>query len=282
MRRPIARVLTGGLATIAAGAVLPLVSPVPAAADRVVVGGEPAPAEESPWVVALSSRERFGDARAGQFCGGVVVAPTKVLTAAHCMGRDVLGVKPEDVTDLRVIAGREQLTGEGGKEVRVAAVRIDPAYEPTTHVSDLAVLTLAQALPARYAVRPADPGTEALAAGTPAKVYGWGDTTGQGKYASALRSAPVTVLADSECERAYPGGSGGRYAASTMLCAGDPQGGHDACQGDSGGPLVARGRLIGLVSWGSGCGRAGSPGVYTRITSAVDEVAAATGARRTG
>ncbi|EST30544.1 hypothetical protein M877_09500 [Streptomyces niveus NCIMB 11891] len=274
--------ITGGLATIVAGAVLPLVSPVPAAADRVVVGGEPAPTEESPWVVALSSRERFGDTRAGQFCGGVVVAPTKVLTAAHCMGRDVLGVKPEDVSDLRVIAGREQLRGKGGKEIRVGSVRIDPAYEPITHVSDLAVLTLAQALPARYAVRPADPGSEALAPGTSANVYGWGDTTGEGKYASALRSAPVTVLADSECERAYPGGSGGRYAASTMLCAGDPRGGHDACQGDSGGPLVARGRLIGLVSWGSGCGRAGSPGVYTRITSAVGEVAAATGARRAG
>lgn len=130
MRRPIARLLTGGLATIAAGAVLPLVSPVPAAADRVVVGGEPAPAAETPWVVALSSRERFGDTRAGQFCGGVVVAPTKVLTAAHCMGRDVLGVKPEDVTDLRVIAGRERLTGKGGREVRVGSVRIDPAYDP--------------------------------------------------------------------------------------------------------------------------------------------------------
>ncbi|MFI6084740.1 S1 family peptidase [Streptomyces sp. NPDC051217] len=282
MRRPIARVLTGGLATIAAGAVLPLVSPTPAAADRVVVGGEPAPAAESPWVVALSSRERFGDTRAGQFCGGAVVAPTKVLTAAHCMGRDVLGVKPEDVSDLRVIAGREELRGKGGREVRVGSVRIDPAYDPATHASDLAVLTLAEPLPARYAVRPADPGSEALAPGTPAKVYGWGDTTGQGKYASALRSAPVAVLADSECERAYPGGSGGRYEASTMLCAGDPKGGHDACQGDSGGPLVARGRLIGLVSWGSGCGKAGSPGVYTRITSAVEQVAGAAGTRRTG
>ncbi|MFD3485881.1 S1 family peptidase [Streptomyces sp. NPDC058665] len=277
MRRPIARVLTGGLATIAAGAVLPLVSPVPAAADRVVVGGEPAPAAESPWVVALSSRERFGNTRAGQFCGGAVVAPTKVLTAAHCMGRDVLGVKPEDVTDLRVIAGREELRGKGGREVRVGSVRIDPAYDPATHASDLAVLTLAEPLPARYTVRPADPGSEALAPGTPAKVFGWGDTSGRGAYASALRSAPVTVLADSECERAYPGGSGGRYEASTMLCAGDPDGGHDACQGDSGGPLVARGRLIGLVSWGSGCGKAGSPGVYTRITSAGDQVAEATG-----
>ncbi|MFJ5225187.1 S1 family peptidase [Streptomyces sp. NPDC088400] len=278
MRRSLARVLTGGLAVIATGAVLPLVAPVPAAADRVIVGGVPVRAVDSPWVVALSSRDRFGGTRAGQFCGGVVVAPTKVLTAAHCMGRDVLGAAPEKVSDLLVIAGRDRLRGSGGREVAVRSVRVHPAYDPDTNASDLAVLTLSRALPKGYAIRPAEAGDPASAPGAEATVYGWGDTTGEGDYAGALRSAPVSVLADSHCERAYSGGSAGRYEASTMLCAGDPEGRHDACQGDSGGPLVAQGRLIGLVSWGSGCGRADSPGVYTRITTAVGPVAEAVGA----
>ncbi|MFI5757822.1 serine protease [Streptomyces sp. NPDC051569] len=279
MRRPLARMLTGGLAVMAAGAVLPLVPPVPAAADSVVIGGQPVRATDSPWAVALSSRSRFGAARAGQFCGGVVVAPTKVLTAAHCMGRDVLGAAPGELPDLRVIAGRERLRGGGGQEVAVRSVRVDPAYDPNTNASDMAVLTLSEALPEGYAIRPAEPGDPASAPGTAAEVYGWGDTSGRGAYAYALRSAPVTVLPDASCERAYPGSSGGRYEASTMLCAGDPQGGHDACQGDSGGPLVAQGRLIGLVSWGSGCGRAGSPGVYARVTTAMRPVAEALGTR---
>ncbi|MFE4056824.1 S1 family peptidase [Streptomyces sp. NPDC059096] len=283
MRRSLARVFTGGLAVIAAGALLPLFAPASATADSVIIGGKPVRAEDSPWVVALSSRDRFGGTRAGQFCGGVVVAPTKVLTAAHCMGRDVLGAAPESVGDLRVIAGRERLRGKGGHEVPVRSVLVDPAYDPGTNAADLAVLTLSRALPSGYAIRPAEPDDPATAPGTDAAVYGWGDTTGGGAYAEALRSAPVTVLRDAECERAYPGASGaqgGRYDAATMLCSGDPRGGHDACQGDSGGPLVAEGRLIGLVSWGSGCGRAGSPGVYTRVSTGVEPVADALGERR--
>ncbi|MEV7084345.1 serine protease [Streptomyces sp. NPDC093085] len=282
MRRSLARVLTGGLAVLVAGALPPLGPPAPAVADSVIIGGQQVRAEDSPWVVALSSRDRFGGTRAGQFCGGVVVAPTKVLTAAHCMGRDVLGSAPEKVGDLKVIAGRARLRGSGGQEVPVRSVLVDPAYDPGTNAADLAVLTLSRALPASYAIRVAEPRDPATEPGTAAAVYGWGDTTGGGEYASALRSAAVTVLPDGECARAYPGasgGQGGRYDATTMLCAGDRSGGHDACQGDSGGPLVAQGRLIGLVSWGSGCGRAGSPGVYTRVSTEVEPVADAVAGR---
>jgi trypsin len=273
MRRPTTRSLTGALALTAAAAVLPLASAGPAASDGVIIGGQEVRVADSPWVVALSSRDRFGGTRAGQFCGGVLVAPTKVLTAAHCLGRDVLGVPPNEVSDLKVIAGRTELRGPGGREIAVREVWINPSYDSRSNSGDVAVLTLAAPLPKRYVIRTAAEGSRAMEPGTAARVYGWGDTTGGGDYASSLRSARVRVLSDAACARAYPGSVDGTYLPETMLCAGDPEGGRDACQGDSGGPLVARGRLIGLVSWGSGCGQPDSPGVYTRVPALAEVIA---------
>lgn len=267
MRRPTVRALRGALALTAAATAVPLAAPVPAAADSVVIGGTPASIEDSPYAVALSSRTRFGGMRAGQFCGGAVVAPTKVVTAAHCLSKEVLGVA--GARDLKVIAGRSQLRAAKGQEVVVRDTWVNPDYDPASNAGDLAVLTLASALPDSYVIGLAGPGDAAYTPGTAATVYGWGDTSGRGSYSLALRSAQVQVLPDGACERAYPGNSEGEYRSATMLCAGDPAGGHDACQGDSGGPLIAGGRLIALVSWGSGCGQAESPGVYTRISAFV-------------
>ncbi|MCX5611780.1 serine protease [Streptomyces sp. NBC_00047] len=269
MRRPIARALAGALTLAAGAAAAPLTQAPQAAADSVVIGGKPVKAGESPWVVALASRDRFGGTRGGQFCGGVVVAPTKVLTAAHCLGREVLGGPVESVSDFRVVAGRTELRATDGREIAVRGARVNPEYDPRSNAGDLAVLELAESLPAHYVLPMAGAGHASYAPGTEAAVYGWGDTSGFGDYAYALRAAPVTVLSDEVCGRAYPGDANGQYRAESMVCAGDGDGGKDACQGDSGGPLVAQGRLIGLVSWGRGCGRADSPGVYTRIAPLV-------------
>lgn len=277
MRRPTARALAGVPALIAAAVVTPLATPSPAAADSVVIGGYEVRAEESPWVVALASRDRFGATRGGQFCGGVVVAPTTVMTAAHCLSTAVLGKDAASVRDLQIIAGRSQLAGNGGQEVPVRETWITPEYDPVTNSADMALLTLAEALPAERVLPVASEGDPAYEVGTAATVYGWGDTRGDGSYASSLRAARVSVLPDETCEGAYPGGRTSRYQRSTMLCAGDPQGGHDACQGDSGGPLIAGGRLIGLVSWGSGCGRPDGPGVYTRVSAVAPPLAGAAG-----
>ncbi|MGA5793540.1 S1 family peptidase [Streptomyces cellulosae] len=270
MRRRLARALARPLTLVAAGTVIPLASAAPVAADSVVVGGFPVDVSQSPYTVALSSRDRFGGTRAGQFCGGVAVGRTTVLTAAHCMDSEVLGASPDRVRDLKVIAGRTELLSESGQEVAVRKAWVNPDYDGDTNSGDFAVLSLAEPLPAASVIGMAGSGDPAYRAGTPATVYGWGDTTGSGSYAGSLHGARVRVQPDSLCEKAYSGGANGTYRAETMLCAGEAAGGRDACQGDSGGPLVAQGRLIGLVSWGAGCGWAGSPGVYTRISDVLD------------
>lgn len=271
MRRRFARVL----ALVVAASVIPLSTPASAAAHA-VIGGQPADITRTPWAVALSSRDRFGPARSGQFCGGVLVTRSTVLTAAHCLSEAVLGTPRERLTDLKAVVGRGDLLSQEGREIAVRKVQVNPRYDTYTNAGDFAVLTLAAPLPESSVIRMARTGDPAYRPGTSGAVYGWGDTTGTGDYARTLRASRVRILNDTVCEKAYPGSAEGTYSARSMVCAGEPAGGRDACQGDSGGPLVARGKVIGLVSWGSGCGTAGNPGVYTRIS----EIAGAVGRGR--
>ncbi|QNP69400.1 serine protease [Streptomyces roseirectus] len=237
-------------ATAAAAATLSLGTPSASAAPQPIVGGTTTTTTSYPFMMQIT------DASQNQFCGGTLVAPTKVVTAAHC-------VVDETASSVRVVGGRTYLNGTNGTVSRVGDIWIHPDYTDVTNGDDVAVLTLSTSMPYTTAPYVSSAQTNVYAAGTTARILGWGTTSENGSSSNQLRTATVPVVSDSGCGSAY----GSDFVRSDMVCAGYTSGGTDSCQGDSGGPLLIGGVLAGITSWGEGCAKAGYPGVYTRLTT---------------
>lgn len=245
----------GRLALAVAAGLALLCTPMAAGspAEPLIVGGQTASTAQHPWMVALTT-----SASESAYCGGALVAPDRVLTAAHCIS----GYAPSSV---RVVAGRTDLRSSEGEELMVRQVWVHPGYRSPIEGNDVAVLALDRAVP--YGTVPLETDQGAYQAGTSATVLGWGYTSERGPSSPVLRSAEIPLISDADCAATYR-----EFNSQAMVCAGDPLGGVDACYGDSGGPLVADGRLIGITSWGSGCARERTPGVFVRVASYASEI----------
>jgi len=226
-----------------------------AAAQPRIVGGEVADLADHPWMVALISSDGY------QFCGGALIAPDRVATAAHCL-------EEHSADDILVLGGRADLSTPADGEIltSVSAAVVEHAYERVELGGDIAVLTLARAFP--YATVPV--ATERDAAlyrpGRMGTTLGWGRLAENGPSSSELRRVDLPMVADRVCAGQFSMVTTDlRYDRDAMFCAGHFNRGKDSCRGDSGGPFVVDGVLVGIVSWGKGCGE--RPGYYTRVST---------------
>jgi hypothetical protein len=246
---------------VVVSALLTVVFPAAGRTQPLVVGGGSAAGGSWPSIVAISTT--------ASFCGGTLVDRGWVVTAAHCTYQpgSVVPLVPADIT---VFAGRTNLTISTPESQTVAVSQIvrHPDYvHGTGFRNDLALLRLATPMTLGTLVATSDlpPQTEPIVG--PGKVAGWGATfEGSTTPPDALQEATVGLLGDADC-----GAYGTNFAPGLMTCAGSLAGGVDTCQGDSGGPLVAPGMagspLIGITSFGNGCARPGTPGVYTKTSA---------------
>ncbi len=236
-----------------------------------IIGGDVAADGAWPWQAALW--DNAGSSWYG--CGGSLIAPGWVLTAAHCVA-DAGGVVQVPAAALSVVLGVNDLTKVGeGQRIQVTQVIANPQFSVVTPFdADVALLRLAHpaALNAKVQVvplvTPFDGGL--YAPERPVVVTGWGTrTAGRPDYPDRLVQVEVPIVEQNTCRFAYA--ASGAVVNSNMLCAGLAQGGKDSCQGDSGGPLVVRAgsgwKQAGIVSWGNGCAEPGLPGIYTRLVN---------------
>jgi secreted trypsin-like serine protease len=233
--------------------------------DSRIIGGRDTTIRENPWQVALLNAEDKDDDRRAQFCGGVIVHPSWVLTAGHCVGG---GTKEADV---EVLSGTERLDQRQKPRLAVESIRLHEDYKKVDGVPhfDIALLKVKGKLDGMPIAPPAK--DIKLVEGLKIWVTGWGvnEKAGTTNYYH-LQGVHVTVIDQNYCnnDRVY-----NKLVTDSMFCAGIRGrlggGGRDACQGDSGGPVtvgvVAAARLVGLVSWGKDCAMPYKYGVYTRL-----------------
>ncbi|XP_076832527.1 transmembrane protease serine 5 isoform X2 [Brachyhypopomus gauderio] len=224
-----------------------------------IIGGVAATPGRWPWQVGLYHNSRHT-------CGGSIISGQWVLTAAHCV-HELLHASRLLVYAGTITRNLAKLDERPGYAVE--KIIYNKNYNHRSHDNDIALVKLRTPLNFSDTIRPVclPQYNHEFPGGTQCWISGWGYTHPDNVHIpDTLKEAPVPLISSKTCNSScmYNG-----EVTPRMLCAGYAEGKVDACQGDSGGPLVCQDddvwRLVGVVSWGTGCAEPNHPGVYTKV-----------------
>ncbi|KAG7489418.1 tissue-type plasminogen activator isoform X1 [Solea senegalensis] len=238
-----------------------------------IFGGRQSDITDQPWQAAINvyqarSRQHF------HRCGGVLINSCWVLSAAHCFEES------DKAEKLEVILGRTFRKQNSSSEqiFKVSKYWSHENFDSESFDNDIALLKLETDIgicavnsPEVFPACLPEPDL-VLPSWTECEISGYGrDREFAAEYSERVKRGYVRLWPN---ERCVPDVLSGRTVTPNMLCAGDTRGLDDACKGDSGGPLVCRHNdimtLMGVISWGDGCGQRDKPGVYTRVTNYIN------------
>jgi secreted trypsin-like serine protease len=260
--------LTILLALVGLGLSAPLASAA-APPEPQVIGGTTVPAGGFPYAAYIYAAT---GGSAFQACTGTVIAPTIILTAAHCVFFSS-AVLPASAFSVQT-GTLTRSTTTPPVPPNVTAVHADPYYNPATFQNDAAILVLAQPTSAPSIPLATTASAALYTPGTVVSYAGWGETVAdtESSAAVALQTGSVSILPNATCQTAV------EYHPSVTLCVGGPGYRPATCHGDSGGPLIANTAAgavqIGIVSYSATtCGIA--PDYFTRVLAVQSWIASA-------
>ncbi|RXG56343.1 Tryptase beta-2 [Armadillidium vulgare] len=228
---------------------------------------------EWPWHVALleGSEDLY-------LCGASLLDEWWVMTAAHCVDEylpydAVTGSLKVRLGEYDVSTTAEPLKHE---ELRVQRIVLHPQFDNVSLVNDIALLQIERSVKQKPNIEVVCmPKANDFVPGKPNKCYitGWGRKDEVSEHSVVLKEIKVPLWDNRECQNALKLQFGQSYnLPNTAICAGSE--GNDACDGDGGGPLVCEKDghwyQVGIISFGIGCGRKNTPGVYTRVEAFKD------------